>query len=125
MLSCVYVDLEGVLGSEPDALAERALEACRRAEVLVVPVSRQDLDAVEPVLRELGLTDCVYADGFVIDGEEHPGGLAAHARARALTADECLTVSAFERDEVGPAWVTTAGGAGLYEAVVTTLMERW
>ncbi len=64
-MRCVYVDLEGVLGSEPDALAQRA-----------------------------------------------------------LAPDECLTVSAFERDEVGPAWVTTAGGAGLYEAVVTTLMER-
>lgn len=93
MLRCVYVDVD--LLSDPG----RALEVCRRANVLVVPVG----DTVE------GFTDCVRGDGFVIDGEAHPGGVDAHMRARVLAPEETLRVEA---------------GEDLYAAVVSRLVER-
>lgn len=97
MLRCVYVDFELLRAS--DRRVERALEACRRAGVLVVPVGE----------RVEGFADCVRADGFVIEGEEHAGGIEEHGRARVLVPEECLRVEA---------------GADLYDAVVTRLVER-
>jgi hypothetical protein len=147
-------DGEGVFTS----LGVRALEACDRADVLVVAVSERARDAVAADARLLGIDDYVFEDGFALAGEEHElpvsatraEAIAAHARARGLTREECVGVgdSLDMAPAVGAFWlaadvaehdpvtglelarhpnvrVTEAThGPGVYEAVVTTLAER-
>jgi hypothetical protein len=139
-------------------LGVRALEACDRADVLVVAISERSREAVAADARILGIDDFVFDDGFVLAGEEHElpvaatraDAIAAHARARGLTREECVGVgdSLEMAPAVGAFWlaadaaehdpvlgielarhpnvrVTEAThGPGLYEAVVTTLAER-
>ena len=142
MLRCAYVDLP-LFGN---GLGARALEACDRADVEVVPVG-----------GEHGATPAwIEPDGtLVLDGEElAAGGLAAaverHRRARACERDDAIGVGTAL--DLAPASqnVPTAGAApgadpllalelerhpnvrltegrgeaAFYEAVVTTLMER-
>jgi hypothetical protein len=132
----VYVELEGALLGPGGAvtrdadggftlLGVRALEACARAGVLVVPVSNRARTEVEATARVLGLSDFVFDAGFVLDGEEHAGAVPEHARARGLAREECLAVSAQAglADVVAKEWVTADRGPGVYEAVITTLAE--
>jgi hypothetical protein len=139
-------------------LGVRALEACDRADVLVVAMSDRPREEVAADARLLGLDDYVFEDGFVLAGEEQElpvsatrtDAIAAHARARGLTREECVGVG--DSLEMAPAvglfWLAadaavddpvlrielarhpnvrvaeTARGPGVYEAVVTTLAER-
>jgi hypothetical protein len=146
-------DGEGLFTS----LGVRALEACDRADVVVVAVSERPRDAVAADARLLGIDDYVFEDGFALEGEEHElpvsatraEAIAAHARARGLTREECVGVgdSLDMAPAVGAFWlaadvaehdpvmglelarhpnvrVTEAThGPGVYEAVVTTLAE--
>ncbi|HZB76346.1 MAG TPA: hypothetical protein VE526_09000 [Solirubrobacteraceae bacterium] len=142
MLRCAYVELP-LFG---DALGARALEACRRADVEVVPVG-----------GEHGATRAwIEPDGtLVLDDEEleagGPGAAAArHRRARAYERGDTIGVgTALDLAPcVGTFWLAGAapgddpllalelerhpnvrlaegrGEAAFYEAVVTTLMER-
>ena len=81
-LRCVYTDLDGtLLGRDAslfrDAegaftlLPARALEACFRAEVEVVPMSGRRREMLFEDTRLLGLTSFVYelGGGMVVDGE--------------------------------------------------------
>ena len=143
MLRCAYVELS-LFG---DGLGARALEACRRADVEVVPVGGEHGDS----------SSWIEPDGTLhLDGEEVAAadGLAAavarHRRARACDRDETLGVgTALDfAPSVGTFWLAGAapgddpllalelerhpnvrlaegrGEAAFYEAVVTTLMER-
>ena len=118
MLRCAYVELSLV----GDGLGARALEACRRADVEVVPVGAD------------GVADAV----------------SRHRRARACEREDALGVArALDlAPAVGTCWLAGAapggdpllalelerhpnvrlaeghGEAAFYEAVVTTLMER-
>lgn len=82
------------------SLGIRALEACDRADVIVVAVSERPRDEVAAEARVLGIDDFVFEDGFVLAGEEHalPAGatraeaVGAHARARGLATDDCVGV---------------------------------
>jgi len=142
VLLCAYVDLP-LFG---DALGSRALEACDRAEVEVVPVG-----------GEHGVTPAwIEPDGTLhLDGEELAvDGIAAavtrHLRARGCTPDDVIGVGVAldAAPAVGTFWLAGAapgedplltlelgrhpnvrlaeggGQAAFYEAVVTTLMER-
>ena len=84
-LRCVYTDLDGtLLGKRASLLRDgegnftllgvRALEACFRAEVEVVPVSGRRRDMLHEDCRLLGLTSYVYelGGGMVIDREDTP-----------------------------------------------------
>jgi len=147
-------DGEGVFTS----LGVRALEACDRADVVVVAVSERSLEAVAADAHLLGIDDYVFEDGFALEGEEHElpvsptraEAIAAHARARGLTREDCVGVgnSLDMAPAVGAFWlaadvaehdpvmglelarhpnvrVTEAThGPGVYEAVVTTLAEQ-
>ncbi|MEN3280116.1 MAG: hypothetical protein V7607_1256 [Solirubrobacteraceae bacterium] len=140
------------------ALGIRALEACDRADVVVVAMSGRPRDEVAADARLLGIDDFVFDDGFVLAGEEHElpvsatrvEAIAAHARARGLTLEECVGVgdSLDMAPAVGAFWLAAAAaeqdpvlrielarhpnvrvteashGPGVYEAVVTTLAER-
>ena len=139
-------------------LGVRALEACDRADVIVVAMSERPREAVAADARVLGIDDFVFEDGFVLAGEEHElpvaatsvDAIAAHARARGLTREECVGVgdSLDMAPAVGAFWLAadvaedapvlglelarhpnvrvteTTHGPGVYEAVVTTLAER-
>jgi hypothetical protein len=84
------------------ALGVRALEACDRADVVVVAVSERSREEVAADARLLGIDDFVYEGGFVLAGEEHElpvpatraEAVALHARARGLTREECVAVAA-------------------------------
>jgi hypothetical protein len=82
-LRCVYTDLDGtLLGRGASLLRDgegaftllgaRALEACSRAEVEVVPVSGRRRDMLHEDCRLMGLGSYVYelGAGMVIDGED-------------------------------------------------------
>jgi hydroxymethylpyrimidine pyrophosphatase-like HAD family hydrolase len=82
-LRCVYTDLDGTLFGRGASLLRdgeggfsllgaRALEACFRADVEVVPVSGRRRDMLHEDCRLLGLTSYVYelGGGMVIDGED-------------------------------------------------------
>jgi phosphoglycolate phosphatase len=84
-LRCVYTDLDGtLLGRHASLLrdgegrftlmAARALEACFRADVEVVPMSGRLRTTLAEDARLLGLTSYVYelGGGVVIDGEDIP-----------------------------------------------------
>jgi hydroxymethylpyrimidine pyrophosphatase-like HAD family hydrolase len=81
---CLYVDLDGTLFGPGGALtrdadgaftllAVRALEACHRAGVMVVPMTGRRRAGLDETVRLLGLTDYVFeaGGGFVLDGEVH------------------------------------------------------
>jgi hypothetical protein len=109
-------DGEGLFTS----LGVRALEACDRADVLVVPVAQRPRLEVAVDARLLGLDDFVYDEGFVLAGEDHDLGpavpaveaVAAHARARGLVLDECVGVgdSLDMAPAVGAFWLAAAAG---------------
>jgi hypothetical protein len=100
------------------SLGIRALEACDRAEVLVVAVTPRPCDEVAVIARLLGLDDFVYDEGFVLAGEDHDLGpavptveaIAAHARARGLVVDDCVGVgdSLDMAPAVGAFWLAAA-----------------
>lgn len=84
-LRCVYTDLDGtLLGRGASLLRDgegrfsllgaRALEACFRAEVEVVPVSGRTRAMLHEDCRLLGLSSYVYelGGGMSIDGEDTP-----------------------------------------------------
>jgi hypothetical protein len=100
------------------SLGVRALEACDRADVVVVAMSERPRDEVAADARLLGIEDFVFEDGFVIAGEEHElpvaatrvEAIAVHARARGLTREECVGVgdSLDMAPAVGAFWLTAA-----------------
>src|SRR3954465_10248122 len=82
-LRCVYTDLDGTLLGRGASLfrdgeggftllGARALEACFRAGVEVVPVSGRRRDMLHEDCRVMGLSSFVYelGGGMVIDGED-------------------------------------------------------
>jgi hydroxymethylpyrimidine pyrophosphatase-like HAD family hydrolase len=84
-LRCVYTDLDGTLLGRGASLfrdgegrfsllGARALEACFRAEVEVVPVSGRTRDMLHEDCRLLGLSSYVYelGGGMSIEGEDMP-----------------------------------------------------
>jgi phosphoglycolate phosphatase len=84
-LRCVYTDLDGtLLGRGASLLRDgegaftllgaRALEACFRADVEVVPVSGRTRQMLHEDSRLLGLTSYVYelGGGMVVDGDDVP-----------------------------------------------------
>jgi phosphoglycolate phosphatase len=84
-LRCVYTDLDGtLLGRGASLLRDgeggfsllgaRALEACFRADVEVVPVSGRTRAMLHEDCRLLGLSSCVYelGGGMSIDREDTP-----------------------------------------------------
>jgi len=81
-------------------LGIRALEACDRADVIVVAMSERPHDEVAADARLLGIDDFIVEDGFVLAGEKHElpaattraDAIAAHARARGLALEECVGV---------------------------------
>src|SRR5215212_1894532 len=81
-IRCVYTDLDGTLLGRGASLfrdgegrftllAARALEACFRAGVEVVPVSGRRREMLFEDVRLLGLSSFVYeiGSGMVVDGE--------------------------------------------------------
>src|SRR3954454_14243444 len=81
-LRCVYTDLDGTLlgrgaslfrdaDGDFTLLAARALEACARARVEVVPVSRRRREMLFEDARLMGLSSFVYevGGGMVVDRE--------------------------------------------------------
>jgi phosphoglycolate phosphatase len=81
---CLYVDLDATLLGAGGAVTRdgdgaftllglRALEACHRADVLVVAMSGRPRHMLEGELRLLGIGDHVFeaGAGFVLDGELH------------------------------------------------------
>jgi hydroxymethylpyrimidine pyrophosphatase-like HAD family hydrolase len=81
---CLYVDLDGTLLGADGAVTRdgdgaftllglRALEACQRAGVIVVPMSGRPHAMLAGDARLLGLDDYVFeaGAGFVLDGELH------------------------------------------------------
>jgi hypothetical protein len=108
---CLYVDLDATLLGPGGAVTRdgdgrftllglRALEACDRADVVVVVISSRPHDEVANDARLLGLDDFIFDAGFVLAGEEHdlPVGttrteaIITHARARGLERDDCVGV---------------------------------
>ena len=165
MLRCVFADLDRALlgrgGSflhDADGcfsvLGARALEACVRADVEVVPYSEDDIPA--PVAELLGLTSWIAGSTLVLDGEQQhvadlATAIATHLRARACERADTLAVGPdlTPATVVGTHWLVggepaadpllgleldrapnvriveaPGGGPALYEAVVTTLAER-
>jgi hypothetical protein len=143
VLRCAYVELP-LFG---DGLGARALEACRRADVEVVPVGGEHGDSsswIEPDGRlHLDGEEVAAADGVA-------AAVARHRRARGCDRDATLGVGiALDfAPSVGTFWLAGAapgddpllalelerhpnvrlaegrGEAAFYEAVITTLMER-
>ena len=110
-LRCVYTDLDGTLFGRGASLFRdgegnftllpaRALEACFRAEVDVVPVSGRRRAMLHEDARVLGLTSYVYelGGGMVVDGEhfsltpgfEASNGKTVHDRIEASGAPRLL-----------------------------------
>ena len=99
-------------------LGVRALEACDRADVLVVAMSERPREEVAADARVLGIDDYVFEDGFVLAGEEHElpvsttkvEAIGAHARARGVTREECVGVgdSLEMAPAVGAFWLAAA-----------------
>jgi len=142
VLRCAYVDFP-LFG---DGLAVRALEACDRAGIEVVPVGGEIPGALAWIERD-GL---LHLDGEPVAAGGIAAAVALHLRARACEREAALGVArALDlAPAVGTFWlagaapgedpllalelerhpnVRLAGGHGeaaFYEAVVTTLMER-
>ena len=92
-LRAVYADAGRILR---DPLAERALEACRRAGIEVVVVGPQEL------AQEVGL------DVFIDPSQDENAAIVAHMDARGLVPEQCLRVT----------------DGSFYEAVVSEIMRR-
>ena len=92
-LRCVYADAARILR---DPLAERALEACRRAGIEVVVIGPREL------AEELGL------DVFIDPSQDEAEAVAAHMDARGLAPDQTMRVT----------------DGAFYEAVVGEIMRR-
>ena len=127
-MRCLYVDLDATLLGAGGAvtrdgdgvftlLGVRALEACDRADVIVVAMSERPREEVAADARVLGIDDFVFEGGFVLAGEEHDlpieatrvDAIAAHARARGLAREECVGVgdSLDMAPAVGAFWLAT------------------
>jgi hypothetical protein len=114
------------------SLGIRALEACDRADVLVVAVAQRPRDEVAAAARLLGLDDFIFEDGFVLAAEEHElapsvtmvEAIAAHARARGLALEECVGVgdSLDMAPAVGTFWL--AAGAPEDDPVLRIELAR-
>jgi len=110
----------------------RALEACDRADVVVVAVSERPRDEVAGDARVLGLDDYLFDEGFVLAGEEHElpvsatraEAIAEHARARALALEDCVGVgdSLDLAPAVGTFWL--AGAAPGEDPLLALELER-
>ena len=142
MLRCAYVELP-LFG---DGLGARALEACERADVEVVPVGGEH-GATRAWIDDDGT---LHLDGELIAADGVAAAVAHHRRARACEREDTLGVArALDlAPAVGTCWLAGAapgedpllalelerhpnvrlaeghGEAAFYEAVVTTLMER-
>ena len=142
MLRCAYVELS-LFG---DGLGARALEACHRADVEVVPVGG-DPGGTRAWVDDDGT---LHLDGEAIAGEGIAEAVLRHRRARACEREETLGVArALDlAPAVGTCWLAgaapgddpllalelerhpnvrlaeTHGEAAFYAAIVTTLMER-
>ena len=142
MLRCAYVELS-LFG---DGLGARALEACHRADVEVVPVGGEH--GATPAWIDAGGT--LHLDGEELEVDGTTAAIERHMRARVLAPEETLGAgTALDlAPAVGTFWLAgTAPGedpllalelerhpnvrlaegrgqAAFYEAVVTTLMER-
>ena len=92
-LRAVYADAARILG---DPLAERALEACRRAGIEVVVLGPEEL------AQELGL------EVFIDPGQDEDAAIAAHMDTRGLAPEQTMRVADGE----------------FYEAVVGEIMRR-
>jgi hypothetical protein len=103
-LRCVYCDIDRVLR---DDLRDRALEACRRADVEVVSLCAEGREAE---VAWLGLTSWADDGGVVIRGERHETDdpVDYHMRARGYAPEECIRVES----------------GSFYEAVVGDIMRR-
>jgi hypothetical protein len=142
VLRCAYVELP-LFG---DGLGARAIEACHRADVEVVPVGGEHGTArawIEP-------DGTLHLDGDVLETDAIAQAVARHRRARACEREATLGAGAALdlAPAVGTFWLAGAapgadpllalelerhpnvrlaeghGEAAFYEAVVTTLMER-
>jgi hypothetical protein len=92
-LRAVYADAARILR---DPLAERALEACRRAGIEVVVIGPEEL------AQELGLGTWIGPD------QDVEQGVAAHMETRGLAPEQILRVT----------------DGSFYEAVITEIMLR-
>jgi len=142
VLRCAYVELS-LFG---DGLGARALEACHRADVEVVPVGGEH--GATPAWIDAGGT--LHLDGEEIEADGTTAAIELHMRGRALAREETLGAgTALDlAPAVGTFWLAGMapgedpllalelerhpnvrlaegnGEAAFYEAVVTTLMER-
>jgi hypothetical protein len=142
VLRCAYVDFP-LFG---DGLAVRALEACDRAEIEVVPIGAEIPGARAWIERD-GL---LHLDGEPVATDGIAAAVGRHLQARACEREEALGVArALDlAPAVGTFWLAGAapgedplpalelarhpnvrlaeghGEAAFYEAVITTLMER-
>jgi hypothetical protein len=142
VLRCAYVELS-LFG---DGLGARALEACHRADVEVVPVGGEH----EGARTWIDADGTLHLDGAPVATDGIADAVAQHRRARACEREDALGVArALDlAPAVGTCWLAGAapgedpllalelerhpnvrlaeghGEAAFYEAVVTTLMER-
>ena len=142
-MRCLYVDLDATLLGAGGAVTRdgegrftslgiRALEACDRADVVVVAISDRPHDEVVSDARLLGIDDFIFDEGFVLAGEEHdlPAGttkteaVATHARARGLERDDCVGVgdTLDLAPAVGAFWLTA--GAAEDDPVLRIELDR-
>jgi hypothetical protein len=150
VLRCAYVDLDAALLGP--GLGARALEACGRADVEVVLYSRTGAAEIAERLglRAWFAGDALHLDGEKLAVDDPAAAVAHHLRARAWAPEEAVAVGAdlAVAPAVGMFWLVGGdpaadpllalelerhpnmrlpegrGEAALYEAVVTTLMER-
>jgi hypothetical protein len=92
-LRCVYADAGRILR---DPLGARALEACERAGIEVVPLGPQAL------AQELSL------DAWIDDEQDESAAIEAHMETRGLTREQCLRVT----------------DGSFYDAVIGEIMRR-
>jgi hypothetical protein len=142
VLRCAYIELP-LFG---DGLGARAVEACHRADVEVVPVGGEH-GATRAWIDDDGT---LHLDGEAVDAGGIADAIVQHRRARACEREDTLGVArALDlAPAVGTCWLAGAapgedpllalelerhpnvrlaeghGEAAFYEAVVTTLMER-
>lgn len=142
VLRCAYVDFP-LFG---DGLAVRALEACDRAGIEVVPLGAEIPGALAWIERD----GTLHLDGEPVATDGIADAVARHRRARACELEDALGVARGLdlAPAVGTFWLAGAapgedpllalelerhpnvrlaeghGEAAFYEAVVTTLMER-
>jgi hydroxymethylpyrimidine pyrophosphatase-like HAD family hydrolase len=144
VLRAAYVDMDGTLlgrgGSvfhDADGafttLGVRALEACARAEVEVVPYSGRRRSTLLHDARLLGLRSYIFEAGvgLVLDGEVHwvaeevddgpANAVARHMRARGYAPEECIAVGDSPEDlgaakVVGTFWLVANAMPEVHDA---------